>query len=102
MELNYKGLSASEVQDRLEQAIKNAEAQHLDLLVNVTVNEASVEFCKQAGRTKEAADYSKIADRLRARAQALERGIGVLYREFSEQLMAKESDEPSNAPVAIR
>ena len=102
MELAYKGLTASEIQDRLEQAIKNAESQHLDLLVNIVVNEASVEFCRQASKTKEAADYSKIADRLRARAEALQRGIAVLYEKFAEQLSARESDTTLDAPVTIR
>lgn len=102
MELNYKGLSATEIQDRLDQAIKNAEAQHLDLLVNIVINEASVEFCKQANKTKEAGDYSKLSDRLRAKAEALQRGIAVLHEKFSEQLAAKESSGGGDAPVAIR
>lgn len=103
MDLNYEQMSKMDIKNHIQAHIKSAEQQHLDALINITINEASAALSKTVGRTADVVAYKKTVDTLKARAEALLKGIATLKEQFSDNLIV-DSDMPVTVdpPVILK
>jgi len=106
MELNYEQLSKMDVKNYIQAAIKNAEQQHLECLINITVNETSAKLMEKAGKSAEASRFKHQATLHRIRSESLLKSVELLKDQFKENLSeaidteTAKSEEPS--PIAIK
>lgn len=103
MELPYTQLSAGEIRSQINQHIRNAEATHLQKLIDVTINEECAKLAEAAGKKQQAASYKEAAAQLRREADAFLAGVKVLQERYKSVLEeAAKPDEVDVPPARIR